>query len=96
MTHPESGVAPGDVAAVSGYPRHMIFFIGALVAIGPLSLDAYLPAMPAMAETFGVGIVRINNTISLYLIGYGVGQFFERLHVGKICSESVDAKQSRN
>jgi DHA1 family bicyclomycin/chloramphenicol resistance-like MFS transporter len=56
-------------------PRYLIFFIGALVAIGPLSLDAYLPAMPAMAESFGVNIVRINNTISIYLVGYGLGQF---------------------
>jgi len=57
-------------------PRHLILFIGALVAIGPLSVDAYLPAMPAMADAFHVGIVRINNTISLYLVGYGLGQFF--------------------
>ena len=57
-------------------PRHLILFIGALVAIGPLSLDAYLPAMPAMAKAFGVGIVQINNTISVYLVGYGLGQIF--------------------
>jgi MFS transporter, DHA1 family, multidrug resistance protein len=57
-------------------PPHLILFIGALVAIGPLSLDAYLPAMPAMAEAFGVSIVRLNNTISIYLVGYGLGQFF--------------------
>ncbi len=56
--------------------RAFIFFVGALVAIGPLSLDAYLPAMPAMAEDFGVSIVRLNNTISVYLVGYGLGQFF--------------------
>ena len=59
-----------------GVPRNLIFFVGALVAIGPLSLDAYLPAMPAMADAFHVGIVRINNTISIYLVGYGLGQFF--------------------
>lgn len=64
--------APSTIDA----PRHLILFIGALVAIGPLSLDAYLPAMPAMAETFGVGIVKLNNTISIYLVGYGLGQFF--------------------
>lgn len=59
-----------------GIPRHLILFIGALVAIGPISLDAYLPAMPAMADAFHVGIVRLNNTISIYLVGYGFGQFF--------------------
>jgi DHA1 family bicyclomycin/chloramphenicol resistance-like MFS transporter len=56
--------------------RYLILFVGALVAVGPLSLDAYLPAMPAMADAFHVGIVRINNTISVYLVGYGLGQFF--------------------
>jgi MFS transporter, DHA1 family, multidrug resistance protein len=57
-------------------PRNFILFIGALIALGPLSLDAYLPAMPQMAEAFGVGIVNLNNTISTYLVGYGFGQFF--------------------
>jgi DHA1 family bicyclomycin/chloramphenicol resistance-like MFS transporter len=68
--------ATAAAAPAISAPRHLILFIGALVAIGPLSLDAYLPAMPAMAEAFGVSIVAINNTISIYLIGYGVGQFF--------------------
>jgi len=66
---------PAHVLA-PGVPRHLILFIGALVAIGPISLDAYLPAMPAMADAFHVGIVRLNNTISIYLVGYGFGQFF--------------------
>ena len=57
-------------------PRHLIVFVGALIAIGALSLDAYLPAMPAMAKSFGVGNVAMNNTISMYLVGYGLGQFF--------------------
>jgi DHA1 family bicyclomycin/chloramphenicol resistance-like MFS transporter len=73
MTDFRAEVAAKEAVSI---PRYIIFFIGALVAIGPLSLDAYLPAMPAMAESFGVGIVRINNTISLYLVGYGLGQFF--------------------
>jgi DHA1 family bicyclomycin/chloramphenicol resistance-like MFS transporter len=63
----------GDHAAV---PRGFIFFVGALVALGPISLDAYLPAMPVMADAFGVSIVKLNNTISTYLIGFGLGQFF--------------------
>jgi hypothetical protein len=39
-------------------------------------MDAYLPAMPAMAAAFGVSIVSLNNTLSVFLIGYAVGQFF--------------------
>jgi len=74
MNRSASELAPAGSSL--SVPRNLILFIGALVAIGPLSLDAYLPAMPAMAEAFGVSIVRINNTISVYLVGYGLGQFF--------------------
>ena len=76
MPPPPPAIAETAAAPAFTAPRHLILFIGALVAIGPLSLDAYLPAMPAMAEAFGVGIVQLNNTISIYLVGYGLGQFF--------------------
>src|SRR3970040_4418 len=71
-----------DAAAAAGplngarVPRYLIAFFGALVALGPLSMDAYLAAIPLMAEDFGVGIVEVNNTLSLFLIGYAIGQFF--------------------
>lgn len=57
-------------------PPMLILFFGALVALGPLSMDAYLPAIPAIAEAFGVGIVSINNTLAVFLIGYAAGQLF--------------------
>lgn len=56
--------------------RYLILFFGALVAIGPLSIDMYLPAMPAMADEFGVSIVSLNNTLSVFLLGYALGQLF--------------------
>jgi DHA1 family bicyclomycin/chloramphenicol resistance-like MFS transporter len=57
-------------------PHYLIGFFGALVALGPLSMDAYLPAIPLMAADFGVGIVAVNNTLSVFLVGYALGQFF--------------------
>lgn len=66
----------GETRRAAVAPSSLIFFVGALIAIGPLSLDAYLPAMPAMAESLGVPIVALNNTISVYLVGYGISQFF--------------------
>jgi DHA1 family bicyclomycin/chloramphenicol resistance-like MFS transporter len=59
-----------------GTPRYLILFFGALIALGPLSMDAYLPAIPAMAEAFGASIVSLNNTLSVFLLGYAAGQFF--------------------
>jgi MFS transporter, DHA1 family, multidrug resistance protein len=57
-------------------PGYLIFFFGALAALGPLSIDAYLPGIPAMASTFGVTVVRLQNTLNVFLIGYAIGQFF--------------------
>ena len=37
-------------------------------------MDAYLPAMPIMADFFSVNIVAINNTLSTYLLGQALGQ----------------------
>jgi DHA1 family bicyclomycin/chloramphenicol resistance-like MFS transporter len=72
--------SPSTAAAAAArpiaVPPNLILFVGALVAIGPLSIDMYLPAMPAMAKAFDVGIVRMNDTLSMYLVGYGIGQFF--------------------
>ena len=72
----QHAVSNGAAGVKAGAPRYLILFFGALVALGPLSMDAYLPAMPAMAEAFGVGIVSLNNTLSVFLIGYAIGQFF--------------------
>lgn len=57
-------------------PRYLIFFFGALAALGPLSIDAYLPGIPAMARSFGVSIVSLQNTLNVFLVGYALGQFF--------------------
>jgi DHA1 family bicyclomycin/chloramphenicol resistance-like MFS transporter len=57
-------------------PRYLILFFGALAALGPLSIDAYLPGIPAMANAFGVTVVSLQNTLNVFLIGYAIGQFF--------------------
>lgn len=76
MDDPVALASPRDRHKRGVPPRRLIVFFGALVALGPLSMDAYLPAMPAMADAFGVGIVSLNNTLSVFLIGYAIGQFF--------------------
>src|SRR4051812_17829518 len=63
-------------AGVAAAPSLLIVFFGALAALGPLSVDAYLPAFPQIARDFGVSIVSVQNTLSAFLIGYALGQFF--------------------
>jgi MFS transporter, DHA1 family, multidrug resistance protein len=69
----------GRIGATEGRlvpPWYLIFFFGALAALGPLSIDAYLPGIPAMASDFGVTVVSLQNTLNVFLIGYAIGQFF--------------------
>ncbi len=45
-----------------------------LVALGPLSTDMYLPALPSMAEEFSTGSGSIQLTLSLFLAGFALAQ----------------------
>ena len=69
---PEAAGAGGRAAP----PWYLIFFFGALAALGPLSIDVYLPAIPSIAADFGVTVVELQNTLNVFLVGYGIGQFF--------------------
>lgn len=48
----------------------------ALVPITGLATDIYLPSMPQMAQELGLNESKIQLTLSLFLISYGVAQFF--------------------
>ena len=54
--------------------RSMILLLAALTAMAPLAIDAYLPAMPQMADFFTVSIHDIELSLSLFLAGFAVGQ----------------------
>jgi DHA1 family bicyclomycin/chloramphenicol resistance-like MFS transporter len=45
-----------------------------LVALGPVSLALYTPAMPVLVEHFGTSAAAIKLTITFYFIGYAVAQ----------------------
>ena len=49
--------------------------LSAIVAITPFSTDLYLPAMTNMAADFDVHITLIQQSLSLFLAGYGLGMF---------------------
>jgi DHA1 family bicyclomycin/chloramphenicol resistance-like MFS transporter len=44
------------------------------MAIGPLAIDMYLPALPTLASEFSVSAARVQHTLSAYLLGLAVGQ----------------------
>jgi len=49
---------------------NLIYILAAIIALGPLSVDLYLPAMPAMRDDFNTNISNIQLTLSSYLLGF--------------------------
>ncbi|OOR84205.1 multidrug effflux MFS transporter [Moraxella canis] len=58
------------------FPALWVMMLGVMVAIGPLSIDMYLPAFPSMAEDFGVSVSTIAKSVPAYFLGLVFGQLF--------------------
>lgn len=56
--------------------KTLIIVLGCLNGLMPFSTDLYLPAFPAMAENLGTNAGMITLSMSTYIAGAGVGQFF--------------------
>lgn len=52
----------------------IILILGTLIAIGPFSIDMYLPGFGNVADDFGVDISKVGLTLTSYLIGIALGQ----------------------
>ena len=52
----------------------LIVILGALSAFGPLSLDMYLPALPALAADLGASAAEAQLTLTACLLGLACGQ----------------------
>ncbi len=52
--------------------RWLLPLLAALVALGPLSVDMYLPAMPAMMRALQTDIGHMHLTLSAYLAGFAI------------------------
>ncbi|OBT13473.1 Bcr/CflA family drug resistance efflux transporter [Vibrio sp. UCD-FRSSP16_10] len=54
----------------------MFLLLGAISALTPLAIDMYLPAMPAIADDFGVSPGDVQVTLTIYTLGFAIGQLF--------------------
>ncbi|WP_409313847.1 multidrug effflux MFS transporter [Pseudomonas putida] len=52
----------------------MVLILGALSAFGPLAIDFYLPAFPAMAQAFATDEKHVQATLAAYFLGLSIGQ----------------------
>ncbi|MDD2384487.1 MAG: multidrug effflux MFS transporter [Sulfurospirillaceae bacterium] len=68
---------------------YLIVLLAILSAIAPVSIATYLPAMPSMAIHFDSNIDKIELSLSIFLIGFAIGQIF-----GGIVSDRMGRKKS--
>ncbi|HEY9565540.1 MAG TPA: Bcr/CflA family efflux MFS transporter, partial [Nocardioides sp.] len=52
----------------------IVLVLGALIALGPLSIDMYLPAFPGIAEEFSSNEASVQLTLTGMLLGLATGQ----------------------
>src|SRR5580658_1953788 len=58
-------------------PRHFVYLLGFIIAVGPVSVDMYLPAFAQIARHFGAGVPQL--TLASYFAGFAVGQLAQGL-----------------
>ncbi|UOQ90059.1 multidrug effflux MFS transporter [Agromyces endophyticus] len=70
---PVVSVHPGD--RLSSRQRLVyVLVLGALTALGPFTVDLYLPAFPVLQDEFGVSAAAVQITLTGTMIGFGFGQ----------------------
>lgn len=62
--------------ADKGRYRGIAFLIAAMAALGPFSIDTYLPSFPDIGRQFSVSPVIVQQTIAAYLLAFGVMTLF--------------------
>ncbi len=54
--------------------RRWVLLLGTIIAIGPMTIDMYLPGLPTLQAHFGVDTAAVQLTLSIYFIGLATGQ----------------------
>lgn len=52
----------------------LVLVLGALIALGPLTIDMYLPALPTIADDLGTSAATVQLTLTGTLLGLALGQ----------------------
>lgn len=73
----DTAAEPAAPAAVTPPTKvRMLLILGSLSALGPASIDGYLPGLPALTDDFGVSTSLAQVTVAVFLVGLGLGQLF--------------------
>jgi DHA1 family bicyclomycin/chloramphenicol resistance-like MFS transporter len=68
-----AALGPG-LAMAAKAPLGFILMLGALTGVGPLSIDMYLPGLPAIGRELRAGSASVQQTVAAFFIGIAVGQ----------------------
>ena len=71
-----TGGAADGAARPSGTGWGLVVLLGALTAFAPMAIDMYLPSLPAIGADLGVSGAHTQVTVSAFLAGMAIGQFF--------------------
>jgi DHA1 family bicyclomycin/chloramphenicol resistance-like MFS transporter len=63
-----------ESAPLTSAPLGTVLLLGSLMAFGPLTIDTYLPAFPAIGRAFGADAAAVQQTLSVYFFGLAIGQ----------------------
>ena len=56
-------------------PRHLPVLLALITAIGPFSIDAYLPSFPDIGASLGATPLEVQQTLPAYLLPFAAGNF---------------------
>jgi len=56
--------------------KRLPFILGAMAAIGPFSIDMYLPALPTLGEALGSTAGAAQASLAVFFLGMALGQVF--------------------
>lgn len=55
-------------------PRLLLLLVIVLTGLGDLSTQIYVPSLPAIATSFGVGKETVQHTLTAFILAFGLGQ----------------------
>jgi len=58
---------------MSRHSTGLVFLLASLTSLVPLSIDIYLPALPAIAEGLGASSAAVQSTVGTFLLGLCLG-----------------------
>jgi DHA1 family bicyclomycin/chloramphenicol resistance-like MFS transporter len=67
---------PAPTASIRQPHLGEILLLGSLTAFGAVTIDLYLPTLPAIARDYGTSAAAVQLTLSTFFVGMALGQLF--------------------